>query len=37
VLSLQLEMLPDGIVENAHRAEAYRGRPDRFGPRFTAR
>ena len=25
VLALQLEMLPDGIVEYAHRAEPYRG------------
>ena len=28
VLALQLEMLPDGIVEYAHRAEPYRGHPE---------
>ena len=28
VAALQLEMLPDGIVEYAHRAEPYRGRVD---------
>ena len=42
VLALQLEMLPDGIVEYAHRAEPYRGRggwlrhelPERRSTRF---
>jgi hypothetical protein len=28
VLALELEMLPDGIVEKAHPAEAYRGSAD---------
>ena len=31
VLALQLEMLSDGIVEYAHRAEPYRGREDGSG------
>ena len=31
MLALELEMLPDGIVENAHRAEAYRGMEDASG------
>ena len=31
VPALQLEMLPDGIVEYAHRAEPYRGREDGSG------
>ena len=37
VLALQLEMLPDGIVEYAHRAEPYRGGEDGSGTSSRAR
>ena len=37
VLALQLEMLPDGIVEYAHRVEPYRGREDGSGTSARAR
>src|SRR5215207_8212637 len=37
VLALQLEMLPDGIVEYAHRPEPYRGREDGSGMSVRAR
>ena len=37
VLALQLEMLPDGIVEYAHRAEPYRGGEDGSGTSARAR
>ena len=36
VLALEVEMLPDRIVENAHRAEAYRGVRDVSGSRPRA-
>ena len=37
VPALQLEMLADGIVEYAHRAEPYRGREDGSGTSARAR